>query len=105
MALPGHRRTSSHKRRRASHFALTKVQFIVCSNCGSPIKPHMACWNCGFYKGKLVFNTGKSLAGMKYAAAKVEKTEAKNTIKAEKVIKAKSVKTADKKSSTETVKK
>lgn len=24
MGLPGHRRTSSHKRRRASHFALTK---------------------------------------------------------------------------------
>lgn len=29
MGLPGHRRTSSHKRRRASHFALTKPSITV----------------------------------------------------------------------------
>jgi large subunit ribosomal protein L32 len=63
MGLPGHRRTSSHKRRRASHFALKASLFIICSNCGSPTQPHIACWNCGFYKGRQVLQTGKSLAG------------------------------------------
>jgi len=29
MSLPGHRRTSSHKRRRASHFALVKPSITV----------------------------------------------------------------------------
>ena len=29
MSLPGHRRTSSHKRRRASHFALVKPNIVV----------------------------------------------------------------------------
>jgi ribosomal protein L32 len=28
MGLPGHRRTSSHKRRRASHFALQKPSIV-----------------------------------------------------------------------------
>ncbi|MFA4937224.1 MAG: 50S ribosomal protein L32 [Patescibacteria group bacterium] len=54
MGLPGHRRTSSHKRRRASHFALVKVHLTKCSHCHKPIRPHLACANCGYYRGRLV---------------------------------------------------
>ena len=59
MALPGHRRTSSDKRRRAAHFALKKVNASKCSKCGESIISHQACKNCGTYKGRTVLDTGK----------------------------------------------
>ncbi|MFC1787779.1 50S ribosomal protein L32 [Patescibacteria group bacterium] len=52
MALPSHRRTSSDKRRRSAHFALKKVALFACPKCKKPIKPHQACLECGFYKGR-----------------------------------------------------
>lgn len=54
MGLPGHRRTSSHKHRRASHFALKKVVLAKCPKCQEPAKPHQACLNCGTYAGRQV---------------------------------------------------
>lgn len=54
MGLPGHRRTSSHKRRRAAHFALKAVSTSVCSNCKVAVLPHRVCAACGWYKGRLV---------------------------------------------------
>ncbi len=50
MGLPGHHRTSSHKRRRASHFALTKLNLIPCANCKIKIPYNMVCKFCGFLK-------------------------------------------------------
>jgi large subunit ribosomal protein L32 len=54
MALPGHRRTSSDKRRRAAHFALKKINFFHCPKCKKPVLPHHACANCGTYAGRQV---------------------------------------------------
>ncbi|MFH1098602.1 MAG: 50S ribosomal protein L32 [Candidatus Uhrbacteria bacterium] len=54
MALPGHRRTSSDKRRRASHFALKKLNLAACPSCQAPIRQHCACASCGMYKGRRV---------------------------------------------------
>ncbi|MBP9748699.1 50S ribosomal protein L32 [Patescibacteria group bacterium] len=54
MGLPGHRRTSSHKRRRASHFALKKIDLRVCSKCKKLLLPHTACKFCGSYNGRQV---------------------------------------------------
>ena len=62
MGLPGHRRTSSHKRRRASHFALKSANLSVCPKCKKPILPHKACGNCGTYKGRQVLNVDKRLS-------------------------------------------
>ena len=59
MGLPGHRRTSSHKRRRAAHFAMKKVNLASCPKCTQPIAPHTACKNCGFYKGRAVRDTSR----------------------------------------------
>lgn len=50
MALAGHRRTSSDKRRRSAHFALKKVDLQVCPACKKSVQPHHACLSCGFYK-------------------------------------------------------
>lgn len=54
MGLPGHRRTSSHKRRRASHFALSASNLNKCGHCGKAVRAHHACDFCGYYKGREV---------------------------------------------------
>lgn len=54
MGLPGHRRTSSHKRRRAAHFAITKQNLAECSKCKKPVQSHHACAFCGTYAGRQV---------------------------------------------------
>ncbi len=54
MGLPGHRRTSSHKHRRAAHFALTAKNVRLCPKCNKPSLPHRACASCGTYKGRNV---------------------------------------------------
>ena len=60
MGLPGHRRTSSHKRRRAAHFALCKMTITQCAKCKKPVLPHSACAFCGTYKGRQVIAAKKS---------------------------------------------
>ncbi|OGL95065.1 50S ribosomal protein L32 [Candidatus Uhrbacteria bacterium RIFOXYB12_FULL_58_10] len=62
MGLPGHRRTSSHKRRRASHFALAKTSATECQKCKAPVLPHRACKICGFYRGRTVVDTARAAA-------------------------------------------
>ena len=54
MGLPGHRRTSSDKRRRASHFGLKAKQLTACAKCKKPAQPHRACPACGNYQGRTV---------------------------------------------------
>lgn len=59
MGLPGHRRTSSDKRRRAAHFALKKQTINTCP-CGVAVLPHRACKACGSYKGKKVIDVSRA---------------------------------------------
>ncbi|OGH93795.1 MAG: 50S ribosomal protein L32 [Candidatus Magasanikbacteria bacterium RIFOXYD2_FULL_41_14] len=59
MGLPGHRRTSGDKRRRAAHFALTPKTGATCAKCGKVILSHRACVGCGTYKGRQVLNVAK----------------------------------------------
>ena len=61
MGLPGHRRTSSHKRRRAAHFALPKTVAATCEKCKEPVLPHRACKNCGFYRGRTVVSQERAV--------------------------------------------
>jgi len=62
MGLPGHRRTSSDKRRRAAHFALTASNLNACPKCGKAVLPHRACAFCGTYRGRQVVAVKKSKA-------------------------------------------
>ncbi len=62
MGLPGHRRTSSHKRRRAAHFALKKLTLAACPKCKTPIMPHRVCPECGTYAGRQVLDLGNPVA-------------------------------------------
>ncbi len=74
MGLPGHRRTSSHKRRRAAHFALKKIQVLICKKCGESVLPHQTCLSCGTYAGRQVLNLTRASARLmkKKLAAKPE---------------------------------
>lgn len=66
MGLPGHRRTSSHKRRRAAHFALKKLVLAACPKCKEPMMPHRACPSCGTYAGRKVRELASPLAKRKH---------------------------------------
>ncbi|MBI2483203.1 50S ribosomal protein L32 [Candidatus Uhrbacteria bacterium] len=70
MGLPGHRRTSSHKRRRASHFALKKQNLAACAHCQKPVLPHHACLSCGWYAGRQVVAGKQKLVETKAAKHK-----------------------------------
>ena len=83
MGLPGHRRTSSHKRRRASHFALTAPVLVKDSKSGAMHHPHHAAPGATEYRGIAIHVKGrdrkleKMLAKTKARAASPAKENAK----------------------------
>lgn len=58
MGLPGHRRTSSHKRRRASHFALTAPAITVDAS-GQTHRMHRAAPGATEYRGIAIHVKGR----------------------------------------------
>jgi len=58
MSLPGHRRTSSHKRRRASHFALVKPSITV-DKAGRTHLMHRVAPGAIEYNGITIFVKGR----------------------------------------------
>lgn len=78
MGLPGHRRTSSHKRRRASHFALVKPSITV-DKAGRTHRMHRAAPGATEYNGITIHVKGleRKLAKM------LEKTKPKQAHKHE----------------------
>ena len=74
MSVPKKRRSSSRVRRGRSHLAISTTNTQICPNCKAPALPHIACKECGQYKGRQV------VGGME----KVEKTLEKKTAKASK---------------------
>ncbi len=61
MAVPKRRLSHSKTRTRRSHHFETAMQFAACANCKSPIPSHVACPNCGMYKGRQVMDVTKKL--------------------------------------------
>lgn len=59
MSLPGHRRTSSHKRRRASHFALKPLMLTLDKKSGLIHLPHHAAPNALEYRGIAIHVKGR----------------------------------------------
>ncbi|MBP9747443.1 50S ribosomal protein L32 [Patescibacteria group bacterium] len=76
MALPGHRRTSSHKRRRASHFALKPAILSTDKATGLTHLSHRAAPGALEYNGKAIHVKGRD--------RKVAKLLAKSRAKADK---------------------
>ena len=61
MAVPKQRHTKSRRNKRRGNIFITPPAFTVCSKCGKQILPHVACPNCGFYKGREVIDVMKKL--------------------------------------------
>ncbi len=75
MGLPGHRRTSSHKRRRASHFALKPGALVIDKATGLTHRPHRAAPGALEYNGKAIHVKGRD----RKAAKLLNKARAKST--------------------------
>lgn len=75
MSLPGHRRTSSHKRRRASHFALVKPNIVIATT-GAAHLGHRVAPNANEYNGITIHVKGRE--------RKLQKMLDKTRMKAEK---------------------
>ena len=58
MGLPGHRRTSSHKRRRASHFALEKPPIATDKKSGLTHLSHRVAPGATEYNGIKIHRKG-----------------------------------------------
>ncbi|MEK7298973.1 MAG: 50S ribosomal protein L32 [Candidatus Margulisiibacteriota bacterium] len=54
MPVPKKRRSKSKKRMRRAAWKITAPQLHACSNCGYLIPSHVACTECGYYKGEIV---------------------------------------------------
>ena len=49
---PKRKHSKGRRDRRRAHDALTQLNTVTCSNCGSKRLPHTVCSNCGFYNGR-----------------------------------------------------
>jgi ribosomal protein L32 len=80
MGLPGHRRTSSDKRRRASHFALKPAPTTLNSKTGVVSLSHRAAPGATEYNGHAIHVKGKDKKMEKLlkksSTAKADKAEA-----------------------------
>ena len=56
---PKRKHSKGRRDRRRAHDALTVVNTVACSNCGSKRLPHTVCSNCGYYKGREVIQVKK----------------------------------------------
>ncbi|MFH1789552.1 MAG: 50S ribosomal protein L32 [bacterium] len=61
MSVPAQRRTSSCRKRRASHHALKETSARTCPKCKNIIQPHRACPKCGTYKDRVVLDVQKKI--------------------------------------------
>jgi large subunit ribosomal protein L32 len=53
MAHPKHRTSKSRRDKRRTHYKATPETLATCSNCGTTVKYHTVCSECGYYRGKL----------------------------------------------------
>lgn len=74
MSVPTQRRTKSSRLRRASHFALKKINLIKCPKCQQPVLPHRVCEFCGTYKGKQVLTLKTKKKTLKQKAQERKET-------------------------------
>jgi len=54
MAVPKRRHSKSRRDRKRANKGLRKIELVKCPQCKELRKPHHACSNCGYYKGKKV---------------------------------------------------
>ena len=53
--LPKQKVSRTRRDKRRTHHSLKASNTVQCSNCGEMRLPHRACPDCGYYKGREVF--------------------------------------------------
>ena len=53
MPNPKHRHSRTRRDKRRTHDKAIVPTVAKCSNCGTTVKYHRVCPECGFYRGKL----------------------------------------------------
>lgn len=61
MAVPKRRNSTARGRKRRTHWKLFKSQLVNCPNCGSMMKMHNICPECGQYKGREMVSIKKEV--------------------------------------------
>ncbi len=56
---PKRKHSKGRRDRRRSQDALTTANLVACSNCGNKRLPHVVCSNCGYFKGREVYQVKK----------------------------------------------
>lgn len=54
LAVPFRKVSKTRGRMRRTHYKIDANTTTTCPKCGSDVKPHRVCKNCGTYKGKEV---------------------------------------------------
>ncbi len=57
MPVPKRKTSKSRRDKRSSTWFIRPKAIIECDNCSKPLSPHVACAECGFYKGAKVLRT------------------------------------------------
>jgi len=52
MALQKRRGSKTRKRKRKTHYKAVAPKTVECPHCKSPMLPHHACKECGYYAGR-----------------------------------------------------
>ncbi len=53
MAHPKHKTSKQRRNKRRTHIKTIPATLASCSNCGTTVKYHTVCPECGYYRGKL----------------------------------------------------
>jgi len=94
MAVPRHKHTRSSVGQRRMHIFIKPTSLTTCKKCSKPVRPHVVCKNCGFYKGRDMLNILSKLTKKDKKAMEIEMKQAKKEEKTKKPV---AVETAPKK--------
>ena len=82
MPVPKRKRSRARRDSRFANKGIKVKEIAQCQNCKVPLTPHVACTECGFYKGVKVLAT-KADRKVKRLALKAAKTPKKASIQAQ----------------------
>ncbi len=61
MGVPKKRLPKGRRNKRRMHIFLKEAPLTKCPKCGKPMRPHVVCFNCGYYKGVEIIDVLKKL--------------------------------------------
>ncbi len=86
MPVPKRKRSRSRRDKRFANKGMFVHTITSCNNCATPLNPHTACSECGFYKGAKVLKTKIERAAQRVVkkqtkrSADVQKTEVSESL-------------------------